>query len=99
DELEPTERSVYTGAIGYFAPGGRMTLNIAIRTMIQAGGRLHWYTGGGIVADSVPAAEYDETCAKALGMRRALGLAESEQAARLSVDHPAGEPIRCRKGP
>lgn len=74
DELEPSERSVYTGAIGYFAPG-RMVMNIAIRTLIQSRGLLHWYTGGGIVADSDPAAEYDETCAKALGMRRALGLA------------------------
>jgi len=73
DELEPTERSAYTGAIGYFTPG-RMVMNIAIRTMIQAHGRLHWYIGGGIVADSDPAEEYDETCAKGLGMRRALDL-------------------------
>jgi anthranilate/para-aminobenzoate synthase component I len=76
DELEPTARSVYTGCIGYFAPGGRMTMNIAIRTMIQDGGQLHWYAGGGIVADSDPAAEYDETVAKALGMRRAVGMGE-----------------------
>ncbi len=82
DELEPNERSVYTGAIGYFAPGGRMTMNIAIRTMIQARGRLHWYAGGGIVADSVPAMEYEETCAKALGMRRALGMVEAQPASR-----------------
>jgi para-aminobenzoate synthetase component 1 len=72
DELEPTERSVYTGAIGCFAPGGRMTMNVAIRTIIQAGGRLHWYAGGGIVADSDPLAEYDEAVAKALGMRKAV---------------------------
>jgi para-aminobenzoate synthetase component I len=74
DELEPTQRGVYTGCIGYFAPGGRMTMNIAIRTMLQAGGKLHWFAGGGIVADSDPAAEYDETCAKAEGMRRAMGI-------------------------
>lgn len=79
DELEPTERSVYTGSIGYFTPG-RLVMNIAIRTMIQAGGMLHWYAGGGIVADSRPEAEFEETCAKALGMRRALGLTETADA-------------------
>ncbi|HSW45520.1 MAG TPA: anthranilate synthase component I family protein [Phycisphaerae bacterium] len=73
DELEPVERSVYTGVIGYFSLTGDMTLNIAIRTLIIAGGRLHLYTGGGIVADSRPADEYRETQAKALGMHRALG--------------------------
>jgi para-aminobenzoate synthetase component 1 len=84
DELEPTERSVYTGCIGYFAPGGRMTMNIAIRTMIQAGGKLHWYAGGGMVADSDPVAEYDETCAKALGMRKALGIGNSSRLSAIS---------------
>ncbi|HOA73149.1 MAG TPA: anthranilate synthase component I family protein [Phycisphaerae bacterium] len=76
DELEPTERSVYTGAIGLFAPG-RMIMNIAIRTILQARDMLHWYAGGGIVADSDPAAEYDETCAKLLGMRRAVGIEDT----------------------
>ena len=84
DELEPTARSVYTGGIGYFGPGG-MAFNIAIRTIIAAGGWLHLHAGGGIVADSDPESEYQETCAKALGMRRALGivdgLAESRAAA------------------
>jgi para-aminobenzoate synthetase component 1 len=75
DELEPTERSVYTGAIGYFT-FGRMAMNIAIRTLIQSRGMLYWYAGGGIVADSVPSAEYEETVAKALGLRRALGMEE-----------------------
>lgn len=74
DELEPTERSVYTGAIGYISLAGTMELNIAIRTLILANDRLHLYTGGGIVADSRPADEYLETQAKALGMRRALGM-------------------------
>ena len=78
DELEPTERSVYTGAIGYFSLAGSMTLNIAIRTLVVAAGRLHLYTGGGIVADSKPADEYRETQAKALGMHRALGQAGAE---------------------
>ncbi len=74
DELEPTERSVYTGAIGYISLAGTMELNIAIRTLILANGRLHLYTGGGIVADSRASDEYRETRAKALGMRRALGM-------------------------
>jgi len=74
DELEPTERSVYTGAVGYFGLDGSMTFNIAIRTLVAARGRLHLYVGGGIVADSRPEDEYRETQAKALGLRRALGL-------------------------
>jgi anthranilate/para-aminobenzoate synthase component I len=52
-----------------------MAFNIVIRTLIATGDRIHLYTGGGIVADSVPEDEYDETCAKALGLQRALGAA------------------------
>lgn len=74
DELEPTERSVYTGAIGLFGLDGSMTLNIAIRTLIATGGRVHLHAGGGIVADSVPEEEYEETVAKARGMHRAMGV-------------------------
>lgn len=74
DELEPTERSVYTGSIGYFGLDGSMMLNIAIRTMLVNDGLLHIYAGGGIVADSVPEDEYAETQAKALGLCRALGV-------------------------
>ncbi len=81
DELEPTERSVYTGAIGYVSLSGAMVMNIAIRTLILAGGQMHLYTGGGIVADSQPADEYRETEAKALGMRRALGANERKRPA------------------
>jgi para-aminobenzoate synthetase component 1 len=84
DELEPNERSVYTGAIGYFSLDGSMTLNIAIRTLIGSQDHLHVYAGGGIVADSVPADEYEETVAKALGMRRALQC------------EPAGQQTICR---
>ena len=72
DELEPTRRHVYTGSIGYFAPDGDFTLNIAIRTMIVAGNRLHYQVGGGIVADSDPEREYQETLDKAAAMRRAI---------------------------
>ncbi len=79
-ELEPTRRSVYTGAVGYIAPpspgepAGRCALNIAIRTLLAAGGRVHMQVGGGIVADSDPAAEFDETADKARAMLAAFGL-------------------------
>jgi para-aminobenzoate synthetase component 1 len=73
DELEPTPRDVYCGAIGYVGLDGTMALNIAIRTMITRGDRLHLYAGGAIVADSDPEDEYEETLAKAAGMMRALG--------------------------
>ena len=73
DELEPHARGIYTGAIGYFGPDGRSDFNIAIRTAVyQPGGRLTFQAGGGIVADSDPAAEYDETLAKARGIFNAI---------------------------
>ncbi len=74
DELEPTQRSVYTGAIGFLGLDGSMVLNIAIRTLIVDGRKIHLHAGGGIVADSQPFAEYEETVAKARGLRAALGL-------------------------
>jgi anthranilate/para-aminobenzoate synthase component I len=72
EELEPSRRGVYTGAIGYLGWNGQADLNIAIRTMVQAHGWLTFHVGGGIVADSVPEAEYQETLDKAQGMLRAL---------------------------
>ena len=75
EELEPTRRGPYCGAIGYLAPGGRMEFNVAIRTMIVRDGLVHIPVGGGIVADSDPAAEYDETLIKARAMFDALGIA------------------------
>jgi len=75
DELEPTRRGPYCGAIGYLAPGERMEFNVAIRTMIVRDGLVHIPVGGGIVADSDPAAEYDETLVKARAMFDALGIA------------------------
>ncbi len=65
DELEPTARGVYTGAIGYLGIDGTVCLNIAIRTIIISGGRALVQTGGGIVADSGLQAEWDETITKA----------------------------------
>lgn len=65
DELEPTARGVYTGAIGYLGVDGTVCLNIAIRTIIITSDRAFVQTGGGIVADSDPQAEWDETITKA----------------------------------
>ncbi|MBM4026156.1 MAG: anthranilate synthase component I family protein [Planctomycetes bacterium] len=72
DELEPTARSVYTGAIGYLGVDGTVCLNIAIRTVIISGGRAFVQTGGGIVADSDPQAEWDETITKARALLAGL---------------------------
>ena len=73
DELEPTQRSVYTGSIGYIGADGTMDLNIVIRTILVHGNRAFFQVGGGIVADSDPAAEYQETLDKGSRLFRALG--------------------------
>jgi para-aminobenzoate synthetase component I len=65
DELEPTKRSVYTGAIGYIGFNGDMDLNIAIRTFIMKGKTVYFQVGSGIVADSNEEEEYEETMHKA----------------------------------
>ena len=72
DELEPTRRSIYTGAIGYLGFDGGMDLNIAIRTFLVQGGRAWFQAGGGIVADSQPESEYDETAQKARALIEAV---------------------------
>ena len=74
DELEPTRRSVYTGAIGYLSFSNEMDLNIAIRTFIIKDGRAYFQVGGGIVYDSKPEAEYEETMDKAGALIQALDL-------------------------
>ncbi len=65
EELEPTARGVYCGSIGYLDFAGRVDLNIAIRTAVHRDGQLYFQVGGGIVADSEPDAEYEETLTKA----------------------------------
>ena len=72
DELEPLARGVYTGAIGFIRPSGAMDLNVAIRTMLLKDGIASFSVGGGIVADSDPSLEYEETLHKGAGMARAL---------------------------
>jgi para-aminobenzoate synthetase component I len=71
-ELEPCPRGIYTGLIGYFDDSGDAAFSIAIRTMVQEDDTLHFSTGSGITAGSVPAREYEETLHKASGMRLAL---------------------------
>ncbi|WP_449430123.1 anthranilate synthase component I [Pseudomonas putida] len=75
DELEPVKRGVYGGAVGYFAWNGNMDTAIAIRTAVIKDGELHVQAGGGIVADSVPALEWEETINKRRAMFRAVALA------------------------
>jgi para-aminobenzoate synthetase component 1 len=72
DELEPTQRAVYTGSVGWIGFEGDMDLNIVIRTFLIKDGWAHWQVGGGIVADSEPEAEYEETLAKGVALRRAV---------------------------
>jgi len=76
DELEPTARNLYTGSIGYVDFSGRADFNIAIRTMVKTGQDVYFQAGGGIVADSDPEAEYEETVDKARALIRALGAPE-----------------------
>ena len=72
EELEPTRRGVYTGAIGYLCFSGDMDTNIVIRTVVVKDGTAHFQVGGGIVADSDPEAEYQETMDKGVALARAL---------------------------
>ena len=74
-ELEPSQRSVYCGSIGYYSVSGALDTSIAIRTVIAPAGRnrVYFSAGGGIVADSDPELEYRETLHKARGMIDALG--------------------------
>ena len=92
DELEPTVRGVYTGAIGYFSAHGRSDLNVAIRTITVARGRAYAHVGGAIVHDSVVEAEYRETLDKARGMARALGVLLPDEA-------PPADPLPDRRAP
>ena len=74
DELEPVKRGIYGGAAGYLSFAGDMDLAIAIRTAVIKDGRLHIQAGAGIVADSVPALEWEETMNKGRAMFRAVSL-------------------------
>jgi anthranilate synthase component I len=76
DEFETTRRGLYGGAVGYFAWGGNMDTCIAIRSMVMKGDKVYIQAGAGIVADSDPAMEYQESVNKARAAIRALEIAE-----------------------
>jgi anthranilate synthase component 1 len=76
DELEPTRRGPYAGAVGYFGFSGNMDTCITIRTLVIKDNVAYIQAGGGVVADSDPAAEYQETVNKAKAMMRAVEMAE-----------------------
>ena len=81
DELEPERRGIYAGAIGYIAAGGAMDSCIALRTAVVKDGTMYVQAGGGIVADSDPEAEFQESCNKARALVRA-----AEEAVRFAAD-------------
>ncbi|CAG0932443.1 para-aminobenzoate synthetase component I [Planctomycetaceae bacterium] len=74
DEIEKSARSIYTGSIGWFDLSGSSEVSVAIRTAVYKDGFLHLSVGGGIVADSVPNDEYEETMLKAQDFLKALGV-------------------------
>ncbi len=76
-ELEPTRRGIYSGAVGYFGFSGNLDSCIAIRTVLVKGGKAHIQAGGGLVADSTPLGEYEESVNKAKAAMKALALAKS----------------------
>ncbi|HEX9307146.1 MAG TPA: chorismate-binding protein [Anaeromyxobacter sp.] len=77
DELEPARRGPYAGAVGYFDRRGDMEMCIAIRTLMARGRKVSVQAGGGLVYDSVPEAEYQETLNKARAVFTAVAQAES----------------------
>jgi anthranilate synthase component 1 len=78
DELEPHRRGPYAGAVGYIDFTGNMDTCIALRTLVIQGQTIYIQAGAGIVADSVPASEYEETLNKAKGMLKAIEVAERQ---------------------
>lgn len=82
DELEPHRRGPYAGAVGYFDFTGNMDTCIALRTMVIQGSKVYVQAGAGLVADSVPALEYQETLSKAMGLLKAIEVAEQQLSAR-----------------
>jgi anthranilate synthase component 1 len=75
DELEPCRREIYGGAVGYFSFSGNMDMAIAIRTLVVQDGRIHLQAGAGIVADSDPESEFQETVNKARAVVQSIEIA------------------------
>jgi anthranilate synthase component 1 len=80
DQIEPHRRGPYAGAVGYVDFSGNMDTCIALRTLVVAGGRAYVQVGAGIVADSVPEQEYQETLNKARGLLQAIAITERRRA-------------------
>jgi anthranilate synthase component 1 len=78
-KLEPTDRGIYAGAVGYFDYAGNMDTCITIRTLVLENGVAKIQAGAGIVADSVPELEYEETTNKARALLKALEIAETQR--------------------
>ena len=85
DELEPHRRGPYAGAVGYADFGGNMDTCIALRTLVIQGNRAYVQAGAGIVADSLPANEYQETLNKARGLLKAIAITEQRHAAQSQI--------------
>lgn len=83
NELETVARGVYTGALGYLSFSGFLDLSIVIRTAVVKGGWAYFHAGGGIVFDSEPDMEYEETLDKARGLVMALGLSSERREIRV----------------
>jgi len=79
DEMEPHRRGPYAGAVGYVDYGGNMDTCIALRTIVIRDGKAYVQAGAGIVADSVPENEYQETLNKARGLLKAIEIAEGSK--------------------
>jgi anthranilate synthase component 1 len=78
DEIEPHRRGPYAGAVGYIDFTGNMDTCIALRTLVIQGNTVYLQAGAGIVYDSVPATEYEETLNKARGLLKAIEIAETQ---------------------
>ena len=81
DELEPHQRGIYGGAVGYVSYTGNLDLAIAIRTLVSHGDTIYVQAGAGLVADSVPELEYEETVNKARAVLRAVAMARTAEEA------------------
>ena len=88
-EVEPEKRGPYAGAVGYFSFSGNMDMAIAIRTMVVTQGVAYTQAGGGIVYDSVPEREYEETMSKAGALLKAINQAESSDSSTAGGSHAA----------
>ncbi|MEX0977468.1 MAG: chorismate-binding protein, partial [Pirellulales bacterium] len=93
DEIEPHRRGPYAGAVGYVDFNGNMDTCIALRTLVVQGDQAYVQAGAGIVADSVPSLEYQETLNKARGLLKAIEITEARrgQSRAPSAAVPVGE--------